>query len=175
MRVMDGYRGRRTCFPSAVDFNFGYRIVYFLTIVDVFRGDAEFRGGRTCFPTAFEYMHVVTSEYLYNFTAPVNDVRMHFHLVSFFNSQVAWSGVRIVSFTCSDFSAELERSRWLVAFLRPFKDWLSFVFRIPQTSDFTYAVHALRVVFFFALLNGEGWYTVGLVVPRCSFLIHNCF
>ena len=34
-------------------------------------------------PTAFEYMHVVTSEYLCNFTALVNDVRMHFHLVSF--------------------------------------------------------------------------------------------
>ena len=28
------------------------------------------------------------------------------------------------------------------------KDRLSFVFRIPQTSDFTYAVHAWRVVFF---------------------------
>ena len=36
----------------------------------------------------------------------------------FFNFQVAWSGVRIVSFTCSVFSAELEWSRRLVALLR---------------------------------------------------------
>ena len=90
MRDMDGYRGRRTCFPSAVDFNFGNRILYSITIVDVFRGVAEFRGGRTCFPTAFEYMHVVTSEYLCNITALVNDVRMHFHLVSFLTP--SWRG-----------------------------------------------------------------------------------
>ena len=117
MRVMDFYRGRRTCFPSAVDFTFGNRIVYFIAIVVLFRGVTEYRGGRTCFPTAFEYMHVVTSQYLCNFTALVYDVRMHF-LLLFFKFQVAWSGVRIVSFSCSVFSAELERSRWLVAFPR---------------------------------------------------------
>ena len=61
MLVMVFYRGRRTCFPSAVDFAFGNRIVYFIAIVDVFRGVTEYRGGRTCFPTAFEYMQVVTS------------------------------------------------------------------------------------------------------------------
>ena len=90
MRVMDCYRGRRTCFPSAVDFNFGNRIVYFITIVDVFRGVAEYRGGRTCFPTAFEYVHVVTSEYLCHFTALVYDVHMHFLLVSFLTPR--WRG-----------------------------------------------------------------------------------
>ena len=60
MRVMDSYRGRRTCFPSAVDFTFGNRIVYFIAIVDVFRGVTVYGGGRTCFPTAVEYMHFFT-------------------------------------------------------------------------------------------------------------------
>ena len=50
-----------------------------------------------------------------------------------------------------------------------FKDWLSFVFWIPQTSKLLYAVHALKgSSSFLRVLNGEGWFAVGLVVPRCS-------
>ena len=60
MLVMVFYRGRRTCFPSAVDFAFCNRIEYFIAIVDVFRGVTVYGGGRTCFPTAFEYMHFFT-------------------------------------------------------------------------------------------------------------------
>ena len=128
MRVKFFFRGRRTCFPSAVDFAFCHRILYSINLVDVFRGVTVYGGGRTCFPTAFEYMHVVTSEYLCHFTALVYDVHMHFHsststyslscissislfscmtftctssrFLPFFKFQVAWSGVQLLSFVC---------------------------------------------------------------------------
>ena len=59
----------------------------------------------------------------------------------FFKFQVAWSGVRLVSFACS----ELEKVE-MAGCLPPdsFKDWLSFVFWIPLTSDFTYATTAFE-------------------------------
>ena len=60
MRVMYFYRGRRTCFPSAVDFTFCNRIEYFIALVDVFRGVTVYGGGRTCYPTAFKYVHFFT-------------------------------------------------------------------------------------------------------------------
>ena len=36
------------------------------------------------------------------------------------------------------------------------------------SSGTGYAVHALKDNLVFTLLNGEGWFTVGLVVPMCS-------
>ena len=83
MRVMVFFRGRRTCFPSAVVFTFGYRSVYFFPFPVLFRVVTEYGGGRTCFPTAFEYMHIVTFQYHFNFTSLVCGVRMHFLLVLF--------------------------------------------------------------------------------------------
>ena len=73
---------------------------------------------QTCFPTAFEYVDIFTFLCFFHFTVLVYDVYLHFLSVFLFKFQVAWSGVRIVSFTCLVFTAELEWSSRLVALLR---------------------------------------------------------
>ena len=76
------FRGRRTCFPSAVDFSICHRIQYSLTLVFVFRSVSAYRGGRTCFPTAFEYEDIFTFWYFFHFIVLVYAV--HMQLLSVF-------------------------------------------------------------------------------------------
>ena len=94
------------------------------------------------------------------------DVHVHFLSVSFFNFQVAWSGVRFVSFTCSVSQLSWKgRDGWLpsLGFLQGLV-----VLCVPDSADLNvaYAVHALKgSSVFFCSVNGEIWMAVGLVVP----------
>ena len=57
-----------------------------------------------------------------------------------------------------------------------FKDWLSFVFWIPQTSKFLYAVHALEGSSIFYITKRGGLVHCGTGCPQVfQFLIRNCF
>ena len=127
MRVKYIFRGRRTCFPSAVDFTFCHRILYSITLVVVFRGVTVYGGGRTCFPTAFEYEHFFTFEYFFHFTVLVYDVHMHFLPVSFLSFKWRGQAFDLYRSSVCFCTAELEWTSWPVAFLRP-------MYRIPART-----------------------------------------
>ena len=114
------FRGRRTCFPSAVVFTFCHRFQYSLTLVYEFRSVSVYRGGRTCFPTAFAYEHIFTFLYFFHFTVLVYEVHMQFLSVFPFLS-FKWRGQAFDLYRPSGFfcTAELEWTSWPVAFLRP--------------------------------------------------------
>ena len=116
------FRGRRMCFPSAVDFTYGHRFQYPLTLVFVFRGVSAYRGGRTCFPTAFEYEDIFNFSYFFHFIVLVYAVHMQllsvFPFLSFKWRGQAFDLCRPSVFSCT---AELDWTSWPVAFLRPMR------------------------------------------------------
>ena len=78
---------------------------------------------------------------------------------------MAWSGVRIVSFTCSVSQLSWKgQDDWLPSF--GFLQGLV-VLCVPDSADLNvaYAVHALKGSSVFSSVNGEIWIAVGLVVP----------
>ena len=83
----------------------------------------------------------------------------------FFNFQVAWSGVRTVSFTCSVSQLSWKgRDGWLPSLGFPQGP---VVLCVPDSADRSVAdvVHALKGSSVFCSVNGEIWMAVALVVP----------